>query len=137
MAKLRRGALAVGIVVALFGGGNSPVAAASDPVIAPAAAPLAPAAIGEPSTLVAVAPARIADTRSAIGGMQGPVAGDTTIDIQVIGAGGVPDGATSVVLNVTAVDPQTGASSPCSRRAPPGPTHPTSTSWRARPSPTW
>ena len=110
MVKVWRSALAVGVLIALFGGGSSPVAADPDAVAAPAATALAPAAIGDPSTLVAVAPLRIADTRTAIGGVQGPVAGDTTIDIQVIGAGGaagVPAGATSVVLNVTAVDPQT------------------------------
>ena len=108
MAKVRRSALAVGVLIALFGGGSSPAVAEPDPPVAQEAPTLAPAAIGEPSTLVAVAPVRIADTRSAIGGVQGPVAGDTTIDIQVIGAGGVPAGATSVVLNVTAVDPQAG-----------------------------
>jgi hypothetical protein len=95
-------------LIALFGAGSSPVVADSDPVVAQAPTTLAPAAIGDPSTLVPVTPVRIADTRGALGGVPGPIAGDTTIDIQVIGQGGVPAGATSVVLNVTAVEPQAG-----------------------------
>jgi hypothetical protein len=54
-----------------------------------------------------LAPARIVDTRSAIGGTQGPINGEATVDFPVIGVGNVPAEATSVVLNVTAVDPQT------------------------------
>jgi hypothetical protein len=51
-------------------------------------------------------PVRIADTRSGVGGTQGPIAGEATIMMQIRGAAGVPNTATSVVLNVTAVDPQ-------------------------------
>src|SRR5688572_14686637 len=67
---------------------------------------LAPQAIGGPSTLVPLTPVRIADTRSGVGGTQGPIAGDATIVMQIRGAAGVPNAASSVVLNVTAVDPQ-------------------------------
>src|SRR5688500_8145225 len=73
-----------------------------------AAAGLAPAAIGDPSTFVPLAPARIVDTRSAVGGVQGPVAHDSTVSFQVHGQRDVPAQATAVVLNVTAVDPRGG-----------------------------
>ncbi|MEU0674864.1 S53 family peptidase [Streptomyces sp. NPDC006172] len=59
------------------------------------------------STYVAKGPARILDTRGAIG-VPGrtPVAGKGTVSLQVAGAGGVPaSGATAVVLNVTATAP--------------------------------
>ena len=56
------------------------------------------------SRLVNLTPARIKDTRSGLGGagIAGP---GITQNLQVTGAGGVPAGATAVVLNVTAVDP--------------------------------
>lgn len=61
------------------------------------------------SVMVPLTPARILDTRNAIGvGGTTPVGAGETIDLQVTGAGGVPTGATSVVLNLTAV----GATSP-------------------------
>src|SRR5689334_17256736 len=69
---------------------------------------LVPAALGDPSTFVPLPPTRIADTRNATGGVQGPIASDATVDFQVRGVGGVPNEATSVVLNVTAVDPRGG-----------------------------
>jgi hypothetical protein len=106
-----RSALVVGVVIASFIGGSLVTgagAASSDAASASSAAtePLAPAAIGDPSTLVSLAPDRIVDTRQALGGIQGPIAGDVTVDFQVIGVGGVPVEATSVVLNVTAVNPE-------------------------------
>jgi hypothetical protein len=53
-------------------------------------------------------PARLADTRSAIG-LNGPVSAGQSVDLQVTGAGGVPaSGVSGVVLNLTA----TGASAP-------------------------
>lgn len=54
--------------------------------------------------LVNLTPARIKDTRSGLGGT-GIAGSDTTQRLQVTGAGGVPAGATGVILNVTAVDP--------------------------------
>nr|WP_095873698.1 hypothetical protein [Streptomyces sp. TLI_235] len=52
-------------------------------------------------------PARLLDTRSALGRAgNGPVPGGQTVDLQVAGRGGVPaGGAESVVLNVTVTDP--------------------------------
>ncbi|MCX2180458.1 hypothetical protein KV205_07930 [Streptomyces sp. SKN60] len=59
------------------------------------------------STYVPKGPARILDTRSAIGRAgTSPVPGKGTVSLQVAGAGGVPaTGATAVVLNVTATAP--------------------------------
>jgi hypothetical protein len=57
-------------------------------------------------TFHAVQPTRILDTRNGIGAAVNPVPGDTTLDFQVTGRGGIPaSGVGSVVLNVTAVDP--------------------------------
>ncbi|MFJ8668255.1 protease pro-enzyme activation domain-containing protein [Streptomyces sp. NPDC093600] len=59
------------------------------------------------STYMPKGPARILDTRNAIGvAGKTPVAGKGTVSLQVAGAGGVPaTGATAVVLNVTATAP--------------------------------
>lgn len=66
------------------------------------------------STLVPVVPARILDTRDPVDlGLEGPLVSPVSQDLQVTGevqtADGlrtvVPDGATGVVLNVTAVEP--------------------------------
>ena len=54
------------------------------------------------SRFTALPPARILDTRS------GAKVGTSTIDLQVTGRGGVPTGATAVVMNVTAVAPTGG-----------------------------
>ncbi|HYN32638.1 MAG TPA: DUF1501 domain-containing protein, partial [Ilumatobacteraceae bacterium] len=64
----------------------------------------------QPSTrLVPLVPARVLDTRNAIGTPLGRLRGPGTIDLQVAGRGGVPDGvAQAVVLNVTAVQPVSG-----------------------------
>ncbi|MFF9241730.1 protease pro-enzyme activation domain-containing protein [Streptomyces sp. NPDC014801] len=67
-----------------------------------AAVPRSPAA-----TFNALTPARILDTRYAIGRSgTSPVAANGTVKLKVTGAGGVPaTGVTSVVLNVTAASP--------------------------------
>jgi len=57
--------------------------------------PLAPGALG------ALAPARLLDTRSGVGAPAKPVAPLGVVRLKVTGRGGVPDGATAVVLNVT------------------------------------
>ncbi|MET9434729.1 protease pro-enzyme activation domain-containing protein [Streptomyces sp. NPDC006551] len=59
------------------------------------------------STYVPKGPARVLDTRNAIGvAGRTPVAGKGTVSLTVAGAGGVPaTGATAVVLNVTATAP--------------------------------
>ena len=53
-----------------------------------------------------LSPTRILDTRTGLGGSAtlGP---QQTIDLQVAGGGGVPPGATAVVLNLTATNPDT------------------------------
>ena len=107
MNNLRRAALAFAvIVVSLSGSEVAGANKATERLSVVGDTPLTPAAIGAPSTLVPVAPARIADTRIGMGGVQGPLAHDATIDFQIIGQGGVPAEATSVVLNVTAADPE-------------------------------
>ena len=54
--------------------------------------------------LVPLVPARILDTRSALGA-DGPVGPDSSISVDVTGVGGVPDsGVGAVVLNVTAAE---------------------------------
>jgi uncharacterized protein (DUF1501 family) len=50
-------------------------------------------------------PARILDTRDGTGWAGGALPPDGQIDLAIIGAGGVPAGATAVVLNVTATQP--------------------------------
>ena len=51
-----------------------------------------------------LAPARVLDTRSGTGGIDGPVFAGQTIDVAVTGVGAVPaTGVSAVVLNVTAV----------------------------------
>lgn len=61
------------------------------------------------SRLTPLVPARILDTRNAVGAPAGRLAGGNTIRLQVAGNGGVPAvGIDSVVLNVTAVAPSTG-----------------------------
>lgn len=54
------------------------------------------------SDLTAVTPARVLDTRSGVGADAGVVPTGGRVDVQVAGQGGVPTGATAVVLNVTA-----------------------------------
>ena len=56
------------------------------------------------SRLVNLTPTRIKDTRGGLGGT-GIAHAATTQALRVAGSGGVPVGATAVVLNVTAVDP--------------------------------
>ena len=56
-----------------------------------------------------VSPARLLDTRAAIGAPQAAVVAGGSLALQVTGRGGVPaSGVTAVVLNVTVVDPQAG-----------------------------
>jgi hypothetical protein len=57
------------------------------------------------SQLVPVTPTRLLDTRSGLGGVTGPTSGK--VDVQAVGQAGIPQGATSVILNVT-VDQPTG-----------------------------
>ncbi|GGC13335.1 hypothetical protein [Cellulomonas carbonis] len=61
------------------------------------------------SPYVGVAPQRLLDTRagSRVGDVAGPVARRTVVPLDVAGVTAVPDDATAVVLNVTAVAPST------------------------------
>lgn len=63
---------------------------------------------GSPSTFAPLPPARILDTRTGTGAPKAPVGAGGTITVQVTGVGGVPAGATAVILNVTAVIPSAG-----------------------------
>ena len=49
-------------------------------------------------------PARILDTRGALGGHPGPLAAGQSLTLQVAGAGGAPSGAYAAVMNVTVTD---------------------------------
>ncbi|HXY93696.1 MAG TPA: S8 family serine peptidase [Acidimicrobiia bacterium] len=52
-----------------------------------------------------IVPARILDSRDGTGGLAGAWAQGQSRDLTVVGVGGVPAGATAVVMNVTAVAP--------------------------------
>ncbi|MDQ1421600.1 MAG: hypothetical protein QOJ52_3562 [Acidimicrobiaceae bacterium] len=53
-----------------------------------------------------LAPVRVLDTRNGTGGTTGPVVSNSTVDLVVAGAGGVPaTGAAAVALNVTVTSP--------------------------------
>lgn len=56
------------------------------------------------SVFTQLPPTRVLDTRTGLGGTTGPLAPGTRFDVQITGRGGVPSGATSVALNLTAVD---------------------------------
>jgi hypothetical protein len=87
---------AMTVVAAIGVGGERWASAGDDDGAVPLAAP------GAPSVIVPVEPARILDTRTGVGAPAGKVAAGSTITLQVTGAGGVPAGATGVVLNLTA-----------------------------------
>jgi len=92
------------VCLALAAGVSSRTTTVDAATAVASAAPIAPAAAVD-SSFVPLTPARIADTRSGLGGVQGPVASDSTTDFIVVGVGAVPAEATSVVLNVTVVSP--------------------------------
>ena len=51
-------------------------------------------------------PARLLDTRTGVGGTAGRIVGGQTIDVQVVGRGGVPaSGVAAVILNATVTNP--------------------------------
>jgi uncharacterized protein (DUF1501 family) len=58
-----------------------------------------------PGGVAPLVPARLLDTRDGTGGVGGPVGVGQSIDLQVTGRGGVPDGSTAVALNVTVTEP--------------------------------
>ncbi|WP_157031847.1 hypothetical protein [Kitasatospora cheerisanensis] len=57
------------------------------------------------STYASATPLRLLDTRNGTGARQGVVGPDGIVSFQVNGVGGVPYGATAVVLNLTVTDP--------------------------------
>ncbi|MFG3346868.1 peptidoglycan recognition protein [Streptomyces sp. NPDC048018] len=62
------------------------------------------------STHVNLGPLRLMDTRAGLGVPKAKVGQDSTVDLQVTGANGVPaDKVTAVVLNVTATNPTSGS----------------------------
>jgi hypothetical protein len=68
-------------------------------------------AAGGPATgsLTPVRPVRILDTTSTLGGHKAPLAAGETMNLQVLGANGIPGaGVSAVLVNVTAVAPSTG-----------------------------
>jgi hypothetical protein len=68
-------------------------------------------------------PVRLLDTRSGIGAPAGAVTAGADVAVQITGRGGVPHGATAVVLNLTATDTPTGgyvSAFACSTSPPPG-----------------
>jgi uncharacterized protein (DUF1501 family) len=59
--------------------------------------------------LLALNPERLLDTRDGTGGFGAPVGPGQTIDLQIVGMGGVPAGAQAVALNVTGTEPNDGS----------------------------
>ncbi|MDR1999703.1 MAG: hypothetical protein LBQ06_07170, partial [Frankiaceae bacterium] len=66
----------------------------------------ATSAAADPGGYVALAPARVLDTRVGVGAARGAVKAGGSLVLQVGGAGGVPaSGVSAVVLNVTVTEP--------------------------------
>ncbi len=69
--------------------------------------------VGDPNTAPnggqfhSLAPARILDTRTVVGGHQAPLGAGVSMDVAAAGVGGVPVGAAAVVVNLTVADPTT------------------------------
>jgi hypothetical protein len=62
--------------------------------------------VGAGGAYAALVPARILDTRTGTGDINGPLGPGTTVEVQVTGRGGVPvNGVTAVILNATVVSP--------------------------------
>jgi hypothetical protein len=89
-------AIAVSLLTAIIihvGGGADPSRAAQ-------------AVADDPGTYLGVTPARVLDTRTGVGAPATKLGPATTIDLHVLGNGGVPTtDVTAVALNVTVVDP--------------------------------
>jgi hypothetical protein len=61
---------------------------------------------GTTGAFTSLLPARILDTRTGTGGFLGPIAADSSIDVQITGQGGVPaTGVSAVILNATVTQP--------------------------------
>jgi ELWxxDGT repeat protein len=102
-------------VVATNRVGNSPASSQSNPVTPAAAPPTTPPTTPPISTptLTPVLPARLLETRSGVGLStvdganlgEGTLAAGEVYELPVVNRGGVPGGASAVMLNVTAVRP--------------------------------
>jgi hypothetical protein len=69
-----------------------------------------PEALGIPGSFSSLEPARILDTRVALGAPAATLGPGATLDLQVTGRGGVPaSGVSAVVLNVTVTEPSAGS----------------------------
>ena len=91
--------------VTLDGPSAAPTQTTAPPAPPPSTTPLTLPPPPDPgSRFTALTPARLADTRSGLGGSARLDAGGV-LRLQVTGRGGVPAGATSAVLNVVAVNP--------------------------------
>lgn len=88
--RSRWAAIGAAVAVTLGGGGLFAVHAAGAPTL---------------SVVVTIDPVRILDTRTDVG-LAGPFVSPVSQRLQVTGTAGVPSGATDVLLNVTAVQPQ-------------------------------
>jgi hypothetical protein len=66
--------------------------------------------VAAPGAVQAMTPARLLDTRTGTGAPHGAVAAHGTVALHVGGVGGVPANATAVLLNLSAVTPNTGGS---------------------------
>jgi uncharacterized protein (DUF1501 family) len=97
-----------------MGGGSSEILGRQVENLALFTAPVVnpPGGGGGPGTsgfgqFVALTPDRIYDTRIGTGGRLGKLGADETVNVQITGKGGVPDGAVAVALNVTSVNATT------------------------------
>lgn len=89
--------------------GVAPPVPVSTPVVTPAPTP-SPVPVQPPGTTSfhPIAPTRIVDTRIGVGAPARKLGPESHLRVQVAGAGGIPGtGVTSVIANVTAVDPTT------------------------------
>ncbi len=117
--RVRRGLLALTVVLSALGGTSAAaMAAPSSSTASKAAASAAQAspsltalkkaatAVGEAGSFVSLSPSRLLDTRANVGA-NGPVAALGTVHLPVLGKGGVPaTGVAAVVLNVTVNAPK-------------------------------
>jgi len=74
-------------------------------VASPCSDPAETVTVLQGGNYTALAPTRIEDTRLGTGGLSGPLGPGATAQVQVAGRGGVPEGATAVVMNVTVTQP--------------------------------
>ena len=84
-----------------------------------------------------ITPVRIMDTRAGVGTTAAPLAAGETRALQVVGQAAIPADAVAVAVNVTVTEPTSSGYVTLWPAGATMPTRRTSTSWPARPSPTW